>query len=261
MPAPVTKKKKAAPPVAKKKVKTVGEQIKDLENGANGILADLDTAQVFKSETCKEFPSFDHAAIASGKLLGKGGFSDVFEVSNILLTPDAVATTASSASDDDYNMEGVDLLQEDGGDDEEEFHYDLHTAQSYMSKRCIRKGSCRYAVKRLRKDLSALDRTRGLIDLAIEIKFFRVLWHPNIVKMRAISSTPRLSADTFIVMDRLYGTLEDKIEGWHKIKGANQGCCMGLSGRNKPALKELMKERLLVAYDLASAINYLHGHR
>jgi hypothetical protein len=79
--------------------------------------------------------------------------------------------------------------------------------------------------------------------------------------MRAISSSSRLSPDTFLIMDRLYGTLEDKIEGWNESKVANQGCCMGLFGGEKPALQELMKERLLVAYDLSAAINYLHDHR
>jgi hypothetical protein len=253
----------------KKKVKTVEEHIKDLRNNADSILADLDDAHIFRFQKCKDFPSFDRAEIDSGSLLGQGGFSDVFEVLNITLTPDANDAVATEAlvGDADIKEEGIFQKLGDGGggaaaaDDAEEDHYDLDTARSHMSKRCLRFGSARYAIKRLRGDLSELDRVRGMIDLAIEIQFFRVIWHPNIVKMRAISSTSRLSADTFLIMDRLYGTLEDKIEGWIQIKRANQGCCMGLFGGEKPALQELMKERLLVAYDLCAAINYLHDHR
>jgi hypothetical protein len=61
-------------------------------------------------------------------------------------------------------------------------------------------GSARYAIKRLRPDLNKLEYARGALDLAIEIKYMSLLWHPNIVKMRAVSETPRLSLDTFIVM-------------------------------------------------------------
>jgi hypothetical protein len=265
----VANKKVAAPTAKKKKEKaSVEEQIKDLKNGADRILTDLDMAPVFKHQKCKEFPSFDHAEIHSGPLLGQGGFSNVFEVSNIRVTTlddasnhNAVVTPASGDNDDNIGGDDVDDADVDADNDDDEFHYELHTAQSHMSKRCIRFGSARYAVKRLRDDLSDLDRVRGMIDLAIEIKFFRVIWHPNIVKMRAISTTPRLSEKTFLVMDRLYGTLEHKIDAWNDIQNANQGCCMGVFGANQPALTELIKERLLVAYDLSAAIHYLHSNR
>jgi hypothetical protein len=206
----------------KKKAKTVEEHIKDLRNNADSILADLDDAHIFRFQKCTDFPSFDRAEIDSGSLLGQqGGFSDVFEVLNVTLTPDANDAVATEAlvGDADIKEEGIFQKLGDGGgggaaaDDAEEDHCDLDTARSHMSKRCLRFGSARCAIKRLRGDLSELDRVRGMTDLAIEIQFFRVIWHPNIVKMRAISSTSRLSADAFLIVDRLYGTLENKIEG------------------------------------------------
>lgn len=66
---------------------------------------------------------------------------------------------------------------------------------------------------------------------------------------------------TFIygrVMDRLYGTLEDKIDAWEKTLAMHKGCC-GVTKKNHPAVKELLKQRLLVAYDLTAALTYLHG--
>jgi hypothetical protein len=253
----------------KKKAKTVEEHVKDLRNDADSILADLDDAHIFIFQKCEDFPSFDRAEIDSGSFLGQGGFSDVFEVLNVTLTPDANDAVATEAlvGDADTKEEGIFQKLGDGGggggaaDDAEEDHCDSDTARSHMSKRCLRFGSARCVIKRSRGDLSELDRVRGVTDLAIEIQFFRVIWHPNIVKMRAISSTSRLSADAFLMMDRLHGTLEDKIEGWIQIKRANQGCCMGLFGGEKPALQELMKERLLVACDLCAAINHSHEHR
>jgi hypothetical protein len=162
----------------KKKENTVEEQIKDLRNNADSILADLDDAHIFRFQKCKEFPSFDHAEIDSGPLLGKGGFSDVFEALNIMLTPDANDAVATKAlvGEDDIGEEEIFQQFGDGGGggaaDAEEDHYDFDTARSHMSKRCLRFGSARYAIKRLRGDLSELDRVRGMIDLAIEIQFF-----------------------------------------------------------------------------------------
>lgn len=77
--------------------------------------------------------------------------------------------------------------------------------------------------------------------------------------MRAISNTPRLSTETFLLIDRLYGTLETKIEAWEKELAMHQGCCG--SSKNNSATQELLKERLLVSYDLTAAFNYLHGLR
>jgi serine/threonine protein kinase len=61
-------------------------------------------------------------------------------------------------------------------------------------------------------------------------------------------------------MDRLYGTLENKIEQWEEAMAITKGCC-GMSNQKDPAVKELLQERLLVAYDLCSAFTYLHGLR
>jgi hypothetical protein len=77
------------------------------------------------------------------------------------------------------------------------------------------------------------------------------------VKMRGNSSTPRIDPATFIIMDRLYGTLEDKIGEWATTKKENKGDCMGM-GANVAALSQLSTERLVVAYDLTCAFRYLH---
>ena len=78
--------------------------------------------------------------------------------------------------------------------------------------------------------------------------------------MRGVSEAPLLSTDSFIIIDRLLSTLEKKIRSWHETHEANSGFCCGISA-NKKALHELLKTRLLVAFDLASALDYLHSHR
>lgn len=86
-----------------------------------------------------------------------------------------------------------------------------------------------------------------------------VFRHPNIVKMRGYNFGTMMKADAFFIMDRLYDTLDRRIEFWHKQKKAMSGM-FGL-GKDKAALIQLMAERLIVAYDLAVAFAYMHEHK
>lgn len=115
----------------------------------------------------------------------------------------------------------------------------------------------RYAVKRLHRDLDARTEARGTIDLAIEAKFLTVISHPNIVKMRALAQGNPIRNDYFIVLDRLYGTLEERIVEWRAAKKKNKGFMK--FGSNKKELEGLLVEQLTVGYDLSSAFRYLHS--
>ncbi|KAL7567965.1 hypothetical protein ACA910_019674 [Epithemia clementina (nom. ined.)] len=139
-------------------------------------------------------------------------------------------------------------------------HYDIKIARQHMAEHVRRNGEARYAVKRLHRDLSDLERARGMIDLAIEAKYLSVVWHPNIIKMRGIASGPKLSPDFFIIMDRLHETLAGKMEHWAHVQSEHQGTFFGI-GANKPQVKQLLLERLTVAYDLAAAFSYMHDKK
>jgi len=151
---------------------------------------------------------------------------------------------------------------------EDEEHYDPGEAREYMQLNARRPrrdgdddkndgGDARYAIKRLHTSLTELERTRGMIDLAIESKFLSVLWHPNIIKMRAVASGPTLDRHFFIVMDRLYDTLDKRLKAWAKTYSAARG---NIFGRNadKETLNRLMLDRMVVAYDLSTALDYMH---
>jgi hypothetical protein len=85
----------------------------------------------------------------------------------------------------------------------------------------------------------------------------------GVVKMRGYSATPELSIDSFIILDRLYMTLDDKIDEWSARQKEYQGFCFGgcCWGANLVGQAELMKDRLLVAYDLSAAFSYMHKHK
>jgi hypothetical protein len=65
-------------------------------------------------------------------------------------------------------------------------HYRIDKAKDLMEKCCCRTTSdevtSRYALKRLQKGLTSIERARGMFDLAVEAKYLSIVWHPNISK-------------------------------------------------------------------------------
>ena len=99
------------------------------------------------------------------------------------------------------------------------------------------------------------------MDMAVETKFLAAIDHPNIVRMRAIAAGDIFDKDYFVVLDRLYDTLEKRIGTWVKTNKSLCGVKGKLGGKKKNEEKKrnLLEDRLVAAYDLISAISYLHG--
>jgi hypothetical protein len=169
----------------------------------------------------RDFPQFDASEVTVGDLLGIGGFSSVKEVSNISV--DDHEKEEDSNKERNMADEKAEISPSDALGADHEQHYEVSTARAFMSKYCRRLGSARYAIKRLKPELDQVQRARGSLDLAIEIKYLRVFWHPNIgksnmegemrnvcsgkykpnlklfsVKMRGISNTDAISERTFM---------------------------------------------------------------
>ena len=134
-------------------------------------------------------------------------------------------------------------------------------------------GDCRYAVKSLRNEVLGDPETleMALLDLQNETRILANVEHPNIVKMRAFSA--ELNGDDgehgrngntkdgpkgyFIVLDRLYDTLEQRIDLWSSRLQTARRPTKWIT-RSK-VQREVWEQRLVVAYDLANALNYLHS--
>jgi serine/threonine protein kinase len=153
--------------------------------------------------------------------------------------------------------EGVDLL-----------NYSF-SSREHLATLCIRNGESRYAVKTLSLEKSSDQKNaRARIDLAIEVNYLYVLSHPHIIKIRGIFKTEDpFHAKYFFLMDRLYGTLYDKILEWRK---ASEGEKCSYAQKLRALLKgqklnnwnrEFSKERLFIAHDIASAIRYMHKNK
>jgi len=69
--------------------------------------------------------------------------------------------------------------------------------------------------------------------------------------MRGMAKGPLVDKDFFIILDRLHGTLDQRINTWYHTEKRHKGIGFGI-GRNKQVLRQLMVERMTVAYDLAA---------
>ena len=174
---------------------------------------------------------------------GEGSLTDIFALEKD--TSDKIDQTSFTMNFEDSMRDGL--------------HYEVSTARETMARRCIRRGEARYAVKALMKeDLTETEYARGRIDLAIEVKYLQALNHPNIVKMRGLFDTDDLvHPHYFFLMDRLYGTLGDRIKEWQIDDKKHRGGIFKKS--DKKLMKSLLIKRLTVAYDIVSAVKYMHS--
>ena len=151
-----------------------------------------------------------------------------------------------------FNHHNHDSMRDDS-------HYEVSSAREIMTRRCIRDGDARFAVKALmKKDLKELEFAQGRLDLAIEVKYLQALNHPNIVKLRGLYATDDpLHPSYFFIMDRLYGTLGMRIQEWKLASSKIEGKIY--RRQDKILTKDLLVTRLTVAFDIVSAVKYMHA--
>lgn len=133
-----------------------------------------------------------------------------------------------------------------------------------MSENFLRIGEARYAMKVMKTKFEIeTQRYRGMLDLAIEAEYLSHLSHPNIIKLRGTlfcESSVKESA-YFLVLDRLYETLDEKIEViWPKEYKGLTGP-FAFIGNDKSKSRRLYLDRLIVAHDLSTVFRYLHEKR
>ena len=259
---------------------------KELEKG-QAQLQSLVSSHFFRNTRARDLPTFDSSEIGVGPRLGVGGFGVVCEVQHIKLDSgcdggdvqddDERGQSAGAGGgsggggtsmEEDAHRDADAILIETDLDsladlnvaDEHDYHYNLNptAARAFMAKHSLRDGDARYAIKRLKPDLSDKEKLAGAKDLAIEAKFLAVVSHPNIIKMRGTAATDSLRYDFFVVLDRLYETLDEKIDDWAEQEKQFVGCCGGMWGAEKEKLTSLRLERITALYDVSKAMAYLH---
>lgn len=181
------------------------------------------------SASGSEIASIDPSDLDVGRMLGRGGFSEVHE---------AIWLPSSDAEEADG-----------------------------QETTCPKKRyAVKYLRASVMKDKKKFE--RGAADLAIEAKLLSAFDHPNIIKMHGITAGSIMDniaqgteCSFFLVVDRLCDTLDNRMEAW-KGKSERYSFLLYRATRDPRGTKRRAQlvERLRVALDLARAVQYLHDN-
>jgi serine/threonine protein kinase len=254
--------------------------------------AEVASSTLFRSDT-NTAPRFDPSEVKVGRVVGRGGFCVVSEIRDIqlagrsrsrsqtrtLATQTSVTSTSSSShgvlgglwrrkNTPDAQSPSLDVSNRSSSNDAAADHSDkAFLARQVWSKSS---GGGKFVLKRVNPDLILQGEKgtflKGIIDIALEAKFLSSLLHANIIELRGESDhSPVESTEYFIILDYLPETLPSRLNVWMHAQRTTQGLTgfmTNLSGAGKARkVSRLLTERLLVAYDIAAAGDYLHSRR
>jgi serine/threonine protein kinase len=211
--------------------------------------SDIDTLLV-------EVPTFDIRELTIGKRLGSGCYSNVDEVRGIHLLQDQ----------DSIQPRRRDSIAPNNKE-----------SKKFIAEHCIREsGDSRYALKKVRTDIlrsNLQTAVEGLSDIAVEARFLASLnQHPNVIKLRGMASASHGTPDFFLLLDRLYDTLEQRITKMAAKKkrimrslhwgGFNFSSCLpGRRQQKRVEYLELYEDLIGYGYDIAAALDYCHKNK
>lgn len=195
----------------------------------------------------KLIPRFEEHEVVVGKLLGSGGFNNVYELQGVKLVQNPLMSEHARKISSSLQTE----------------------RRMNVAHHCYRETSesSTYAIKFLSKEtLQDPDRFyTGAADLVVEAKFLASLDHPNIVRLRGMAAAGTAGFATcrpqgyFLLLDRLQCTLDDKLEEWKVTEKRTAGSLQRkLLDRQGKKQQLFLADRLKVALDVASALKYLH---
>ncbi len=190
------------------------------------------------------FGIFRKDELQLGKILGSGGFADVYEILNF--EPHGVQRHDLFSS---YNSQQV------------------ATRKQLSENNLTNDGKSKYVVKQLKvKNMN--DATKfcmAAADLVVEAHFLSSLNHDNILKIRgwATGGIDAYAAGEhdgyFLILDRLCGTLAERIEVWKKEE---EDSTLEMSfqrlGLDNDVTTQLLS-RTKIAHQIANALKYLHS--
>lgn len=216
----------SAPTTSKKKV----ADLKDVTWFIKERVEALDKkSRIFDNCQADLFPRLRLTELKLEKLLGIGSFSVVHEIGSI--------RTERPLENNRYESEEED--------------------RNFLQSHCTRNGDARYAIKKLKEDIKydAGQYLRGACDLAVESRFLAVVHHPHIVRMRAVADCSPYDDNYFIVLDRLYSTLDERILLWKK---KNTGILPFIRRKSNDKTTKALVDKLVIAYQISRAMSHFH---
>ena len=239
------------------------------------------------------FPRFEYEEIVKGDILGIGGFGTVTAITKF----NVVHHSPRNGNDSDlaafsfrswasveqhevtkpsfgesYQPHHIGIIEEDDDDEETPLDEAYYESQ-FQDKRFIAENAttvdtkkARYVVKYISPDIVHHDFSKfvqAATDMAMETHFLSILDHPHILKMRGVGMGDFFCPTYFLLLDRLYDTLDERIISWEesmKKCDANNffNRLFSSSHRKEKNKHQILHEQLTVARNLADAIHYLH---
>jgi len=187
-----------------------------------------------------EYPAFSKEELTMGKFLGKGGFGSVYDV--LAFKDGSAHPLKGKRAEKDDEASGVE-------------------SRRFIAEHCHRNdGDARYAVRLLNEDVikDSHKLYLGVLDNAVLTKFLEGIDHPHIIKLRATAKSDPCSADYFMVMDKLYSTLDKRILQWEKKRSRFSGFMGKFTDPKLKKTQQLWNYRMSVAYDVSTALAYMH---
>lgn len=242
-----------------------------------------------------ELPKLRLSELCLGEQIGQGGFSQVYELSSIIIHPIETASSSASSSTDDETRTNDEKSSIQHLTDS--LYFSPSLVRTPMSQRADG-NDCRYVVKLLRDDLPSEEFIKGYNDLVTETEILSKISHHHIIAIRAIARTEGSATSShtlsgggyFLILDRLSCTLQTKLDYWkdllasdpnaannnittqppsESILGSLLSCIWipnfqpytnALGAASKSLLLRLWLERLIILRDIADALHYLHSH-
>ena len=200
------------------------------------------------------FPVFTESETLIGDFLGRGSTGQVNQVCGFRINKTAIGDRTDKSSAKELRRE-------------------------FIVNHCYREsGDARYAIKSIRKESIREPKVlmQGMTDLNLETRFLSHLTanpHPNLIKLRAVASGDRFSPNFFIILDRLYDTLEARLDKWvdkaKKLDSPRNSLKAMFAKRSREHNDDLLyhgersallDDQLRAAAGLSSAIAHMHKH-
>mmetsp|Transcript_25054 Transcript_25054/g.41569 ORF Transcript_25054/g.41569 Transcript_25054/m.41569 type:complete len:413 (-) Transcript_25054:666-1904(-) len=212
--------------------------VRKVNSHVNAMIGDSKVIEGKWDQKDGTFGLFQKNELQLGKLLGTGGFSDVYEV-----------------------------LSFEPKDNSSKFADHQHAVRRFYEENATNNGKGKYVVKHLKlktmQDASKF--CMAAADLVVEAQFLNSLNHENILKIRGWSAGGTDSYGEgehdgyFLLLDRLHQTLGERIETW-KTEKFNQSLefslrSLGLENDNSVQLLSRTK----ISHQIAKAVEYLHS--
>lgn len=226
-----------------------------LEKVGEIIEKETKRATVLNPSALESVALFRKEEIKVGKVVGRGGFGVVREIAAIQLVEENDETVAAAPKPPSR------LFRRGGGSVGTGSEDEGASMREFMARQVWFKRSSMYVLKEVEPELLQNDPVtylKGVIDLGLEAHYLASLNHNNILKLRGMSVRgPSETLGYFIILDQLQEVLSKRLNKWMHQKRASNGITGLVTGgrRNKP---RLLMERILVAYDIADAMEYIH---